>query len=79
MNIYLTMSLFDMQDILFDNLPNEPVITSKASNSRPTVTILDKSNLNNSCLYDKKELNYTLLKKRQNVQDFSETANCTIS
>ena len=73
------MSLFDMQDILFENLPNEPVITSKASNIRPTVTILDKSNLNNSCLYDKKELNYILLKKRQNVQNFSETTNCTIS
>jgi len=40
------MSLFDIQDILFDNMPEATTVTPKAQ-VKPTTTT-NKSNLNNS-------------------------------
>jgi len=60
------MSLFDIQDILFDNIPEATTVKSEAqvkpkvqvkpeaTNSNPTAQV-NKSNLNNSYLSDKKK------------------------
>ena len=78
------MSLFDIQDILFDDIPEATTVKPKvqvkpeATNSKPT-TQVNKSNLNNSYLYDKKELDYTLQQKQTPFEEFSKTSYCTIS
>ena len=70
------MSLFDIQDILFDDIP-EAQVKPKAQ-VKPTTTT-NKSNLNNSYLSDKKELNHTLQQKQTPFEEFSNTSYCTIS
>ena len=65
------MSLFDIQDILFDDIPEATTVKPEAQ--------VNKSNLNNSYLSDKKELNHTLQQKQTPFEEFSKTSYCTIS
>jgi len=71
------MSLFDIQDILFDDIPEATTVKPKVQVKPATTT--NKSNLNNSYLYDKKELDYTLQQKQTPFEEFSKTSYCTIS
>jgi hypothetical protein len=73
------MSLFDIQDILFDDIPEAiNANTAKTAQVKPDAQV-NKSNLNNSYLSDKKELNHTLQQKQTPFQEFSKTSYCTIS